>query len=95
MNTNPFDTIQSEIQELKGMVQQILSAPKEDYSLKVYSVQDAAKIMSVDPQTIKNHIDNGLIKAFRFGGRIRIKHDQIFDSKNEVKSLKYKRKRQA
>lgn len=93
-DTNPFTSINTELQELKKMVQQILSAPKEDYTLKYYSIQDAAKLMDVDYQTINNHIDNGFIKAYDFGGRKRIKHDQLFDLNNNLRSFKYKRKRQ-
>ncbi len=44
---NPFEAIHSELNELKGLVKQILTAPKEDYSLKIYTVQEAAKILDV------------------------------------------------
>ena len=88
---NPFEAIHSELNELKGMVKQILTAPKEDYSLKIYTVQEAAKILGCNHQTVTNNIKKGNIEAFYVGNRKRIKHDQIFDSNNKVKSIKYKR----
>lgn len=89
--SNPFEAIHSELSELKGMVKQILTAPKEDYSLKIYTVKEAAKLFRCDTQTVNKHIKQGTIEAFNVGARKRIKHDQIFDSNNQVKSLKYKR----
>lgn len=97
-NSNPFEVIYSELNELKGMINQIINTPKEDYSLKLYSIKEAAKLLKCSPQTVSNQIERGNIIASNFGkgigkGRtIRIKHDQIFNSDNEVKSLKYKRK---
>lgn len=90
-HSNPFEAIHLELNELKGLVKQILSAPKEDYSLKIYTIHEAAKIFGCNHQTVTNNIKKGNIKAFYVGSRIRIKHDQIFDSNNIVKSLKYKR----
>lgn len=89
--TNPFEAIHSELNELKGMVKQILTAPKEDLSNKLYTVKEAAAILKVDKQTINNHINRGNIKATFIGRRKLIRHEELFDSLNEVKSLKYKR----
>ena len=88
---NPFEAIHSELNELKGMVKQILTAPKEDHSLKIYTVKEAAKLFKCDPQTVNNNIKKGNIQAFKIGNGTRIKHDEIFDSNNVVKSIKYKR----
>ncbi|MNR54682.1 Helix-turn-helix domain protein [compost metagenome] len=57
----------------------------------MYTVKEAAELLHVDRQTIRNHIDNGNIKASFIGRRILINHEELFDSLNEVKSLKYKR----
>ena len=91
LHANPFEAIHSELNELKGLVKQILTAPKEDLSNKLYTIKEASTILKVDKQTINNHIHRGNIKATYIGRRKLIKHDELFDSLNEVKSLKYKR----
>lgn len=91
IHTNPFEAIHSELNELKGMVKQILTTPKEDLSTRLYTVKEAAAILKVDKQTVNNHINRGNIKATFIGRRKLINHEELFDSLNEVKSLKYKR----
>ncbi|CAA9202214.1 helix-turn-helix domain-containing protein [Flavobacterium collinsii] len=92
MLQNPFDAIQLELKELKGLVTQLLTKPKEDLSNKRYTVKEAAKFFSVDTQTVRNHIKRGNIKAEKIGERrVLIAHNELFGSLNEVKSLKYKR----
>ncbi|MBT9187769.1 helix-turn-helix domain-containing protein [Zobellia russellii] len=88
---NPFETLHSDIIELKGMVTKLLNQPAEDYTSKWYSINEAAELLKVDRQTIRNHIDKGNIKASYIGRRILIVHSELFDSLNEVKSIKYKR----
>jgi excisionase family DNA binding protein len=88
---NPFAPIQSDLQEVKQLLLQIVNKPKEDLSHKLYTMKEAAELLKVDKQTVKNHIDKGNIKAKYFGRSIRIPHNEIFNSLNEVKSLKYKR----
>jgi excisionase family DNA binding protein len=88
---NPFETIQLELKELKGLVTQLLTKPKEDLSQKRYTIKEAAELFNVDAQTVRNHIERGNIKATFIGRRILIAHDELFGSLNEVKSLKYKR----
>lgn len=59
---------------------------------KLYSVKDAAEILDVSELTVRNHIKRGTIKAKQLGGRrYYISHSELFDSMDEVKSLKYKR----
>jgi excisionase family DNA binding protein len=87
---NPFETIQTELNEIKVLVTKLLQ-PKEDFSKKMYTIKDAADLLKVDGQTIRNHIERGNIKATFIGRRILICHNELFDSLNEVKSLKYKR----
>ncbi|MFL0143645.1 helix-turn-helix domain-containing protein [Tenacibaculum maritimum] len=88
---NPFETIHSEITELKDLVIQLLNKPKEDLSNKLYTINEAATLLRVDRQSIRNYIDKGHIKATFIGRRILIPHNELYDSLNEVKSLKYKR----
>ena len=90
-NYIPFEQIHSELNELKDMVKQILT-PKEDNSLKLYTIKESSLYLKCDEQTVKKHIRIGTLKASQLGGLIRIPHDQIFGDNNEVKSIKYKRK---
>lgn len=64
---------------------------KENLSEKRYSIKEAAELLDVIPLTVRKHIKNGNIKAERLGRKYYIKHCDLFDSLNEVKSLKYKR----
>ncbi|MDI6046192.1 helix-turn-helix domain-containing protein [Flavobacterium yafengii] len=91
-HTNPFEEIHSDLNELKSLIKQIINTPKKDYSLNIYTIKEAAEYFKCSPQTVKSQIIFGNLKAFKIGSGFRIKHDQIFDSNNEIKSLKYKRK---
>ncbi len=88
---NPFENIQVELVEIKSLVTQLLNKPEEDYSNKLYTIKEAASLLKVDRQTVRNHINRGKIKATFIGRRILIPHVELFDSLNEVKSIKYKR----
>jgi excisionase family DNA binding protein len=57
----------------------------------MYTVKEAADIFKVDKQTINNHILRGNINATTIGRRILINHNELYNSLNEVKSVKYKR----
>ncbi|MCD8402080.1 MULTISPECIES: helix-turn-helix domain-containing protein [Tenacibaculum] len=87
---NPFEKIQSDLIEIKESINKILN-PIEDKSVVNYTLSEASVILRVDKQTITNHIKKGNIKAFKMGRRILIRHNELFNSLNEVKSLKYKR----
>ena len=88
---NPFEPLHNEIAELKGLVTQLLRKPKEDLSNRLYTLNEAADILKVDRQTVKNHIDRGNIKATKISNRFRIAHNELFNSLDEVKSIKYRR----
>ncbi|QRE62094.1 helix-turn-helix domain-containing protein [Flavobacterium psychrophilum] len=88
---NPFDSIQTELNEIKILLKEILSKPSEDLTSKLYTVSEAASILKIDKQTVSNHILKGNIKATKIGRRILLTHSELFNSLNEVKSLKYKR----
>ncbi len=88
---NPFESIQVELVEIKSLVTKLLNKPKEDNSNKLYTIKEAASLLKVDRQTVRNHINRGNIKATFIGRRILIPHAELFDSLNEVKSIKYKR----
>lgn len=88
---NPFESIQTELKELKVLVTKLITLPKEDFSAKMYTIAEASKLLKVDGQTVRNHIEKGNIKAIFIGRRILVSHNELYDSLNEVKSLKYKR----
>ena len=88
---NPFEAIQGELTEIKSLVTQLLKKPEEDLSNKLYTLNEAADILKVDRQTVRNHIDRGTVNATFIGRRILIPHNELFDALNEVKSIKYKR----
>ena len=88
---NPFAIIQSDLKEVKGLLTKLLNKPKEDFSNKLYTIKEAAVLLKVDKQTVRNHIEKGTLKATNFGRSIRIPHYEIFDALDEIKSLKYKR----
>lgn len=56
-----------------------------------YEVKEAAKIERCSEQTIYARIKSGQYKAERFGRKYLIPHSELFDDKNIVKSLNYKR----
>lgn len=88
---NPFEAIQGELTEIKSIVTQLLNKPEEDISNKLYTLKEASDLIKVDRQTVRNHIDRGTINATFIGRRILIPHNELFDSLNQVKSIKYKR----
>lgn len=88
---NPFLPITKELKEVKNLLHELLRKPKEDLSNKLYTVKEAADLFKVDEQTVRNKIKRGEIKATKFGGLTRIYHYEIFNSLEEVKSIKYKR----
>jgi len=60
---NPFENIQVELVEIKSLVTQLLNKPEEDYTHKLYTIKEAASLLKVDRQTVRNHINRGTIKA--------------------------------
>lgn len=88
---NKFEIIIPELEEVKDLLLQLLNQPEKDLSNKMYTIKEAAKLLRVDRQTVRNHIDRGNISATFIGRRILIQHVELFDSLNQVKSLKYKR----
>tara|TARA_R110002074_G_scaffold287618_1_gene459344 strand:- start:263 stop:535 length:273 start_codon:yes stop_codon:yes gene_type:complete len=88
---NPFATLEKRLSNIEDILLDIKHKPKEDLTNKRYSIKEAAKILGVIPLTVRNYIKNGNLKAERLGRKYYIKHSDLFNSFNEVKSLKYKR----
>lgn len=91
--TDPFLSIHNKLARLTELVLEIKNAPKEDYSTKYYTRQEAADICRSSVQSIDNYIKNGWIKAEDFGpAKKLIHHHQIFNEDNTIKQFKYRRK---
>ncbi|WP_438424881.1 helix-turn-helix domain-containing protein [Aquimarina macrocephali] len=88
---NPFDTLLGELGKINNSLNYLINRPKEDKSDNLYTVKEAAEIFKVDTQTIRNHIEKGTIQARKIGSRILIAHTELYNSLDEVKSLRYKR----
>lgn len=50
---NPFVVIQSDLKEVKGLLNKLLNKPKEDLSNKLYTIKEAAMLLKVDKQTVE------------------------------------------
>jgi len=88
---NPFETIDLRLSNIETLLLDIKHEPKEDLSIKRYDVSEAAKIARVSKQTIRSNIKKGYIKGEIIGRKYLIPHNELFNSFQEVKSLKYKR----
>lgn len=88
---NPFEILDSRLSNIESILLDIKHAPKPSSSSKRYSIKEAAELLDVIPLTIRKHIKKGNIKAERLGRKYYIKHSELFDSLNEVKSIRYKR----
>jgi excisionase family DNA binding protein len=89
--TFSLEPLHKEIAEVKGLLLKLLYKPEEDLSNKLYTLNEAASRLKVDRQTVRNHISRGTINATFIGRRILIPHNELYDSLNEVKSIKYQR----
>ncbi|TVZ23752.1 excisionase family DNA binding protein [Dokdonia sp. Hel_I_63] len=89
--TNPFEQLFAEIRSLKSEIVELKESSKEDLSQKLYTKKEASILLKVSEQTVSNYIKEGIIKAETIGRRVRIYHYELFNSLEEVKSLKYKR----
>ncbi|QXP69323.1 helix-turn-helix domain-containing protein [Polaribacter sp. R2A056_3_33] len=90
--TFSLEPLHKEIAEVKGLLLKLLCKPEEDdLSNKLYTLNEAANLLKVDRQTVRNHISRGTINATFIGRRILIPHNELYDALNEVKSIKYQR----
>lgn len=91
MNHNPFESLDKRLSNIETLLQCLIDQPKEDFNNKRYSIKEAAKILNVIPLTVRNHIKSGNIKAEKLGRKFYILHSELFNSFDEVKSVRYKR----
>lgn len=55
-----------------------------------YSISEAAKLIGVSQSTIRRNIDNGELKAVKWGRRTVIRHADLFDRLNSLPTLEVK-----
>lgn len=92
--TDPFLSIHNKLTKLTELVLEIKNAPKEDYSLKYYTRQEAADLCRSSVQSIDNYIKHGWINVEDFGPKKKlINHYQIFNEDQTFKDFRYKRQK--
>ena len=88
---NPYEILLNEVKEVKSLLINLKNRPDKELLNKFYTIKEASKILKVSPQSVKSYIEKGTLKAEKRGRFYRIRHHDLFDSANVVKSLKYKR----
>ena len=78
--------VYNRINPLQELINRKLNPKKKNVTVK-----EAAKMLNVSEQTVKNYIKRGLIDATKIGRRIAISSESIENALKEVKSLKYRR----
>lgn len=78
--------IYKRINPLQELINSKLNPKKKNVTVK-----EAAKLLNVCEDTIRNYIKKGTISASRIGRRIVINVESLDNKLQEVKSLKYKR----
>ena len=89
--SNPFEQLQEELSDIKGLLLEIIQQPKEEYKPENLTVKESAEVLKVSEQSIHNYIKKGFLKAHKMGRIYLIKRTNIEEALKEVKSLKYKR----
>ena len=89
--SNPFEQLQNEISEVKGLLLELIQKPKEESKPENLTVKESAEVLKVSEQSIHNYIKKGFLKAHKMGRIYLIKRTDIEEALKEVKSLKYKR----
>lgn len=88
---HPYTPLFNRLDDIDSKLNKLLNQPKEDYTTKSYSTQEAAEICNCDPQTIRKHFHEGILRGFRAGHIINIYHSSIFDENQNIKPIKYRR----
>lgn len=82
--------IKNVIQEsLKPVVLERLN-PEQEKTLKLFSREDTASMLCISLPTLHQYTKNGDIIAYRIGGRVLYKHEDIIDA---ISIVEYKFKR--
>lgn len=91
--SNPFTILENQISDIKRIVLEIKNTPREDYSIKYYSLKEAGEIIKKSDQTLKNYAKKGWIRIEGSGPREKlINHYQIFNKDNSLKQFPPQRK---
>jgi len=86
--SNPFTILENQISDIKKIVLEIKNTPREDYSIKYYTIKEVEDLIKKSDQTIKNYGKKGWIRIEGSGPRDkRINHYQIFNKDNSLKQF--------
>ncbi|AIN49900.1 hypothetical protein MED134_15094 [Dokdonia sp. MED134] len=81
---NPFDIIQSQINELKSLLHHHIRDKDQQRRTSHYSPAEIAKFYNKTPQTIRSYCSRGILKSVRIGRSYQIKHTTIFDENDNL-----------
>ncbi len=84
MQTIIRETIKSEVGSL---IPKTTNQKTEIYGTR----KEVAKELKISLPTLTEHTQSGNLKGYRIGGRVLYKWDEVFESLELIKSLKYKR----
>ena len=95
MGNNPFIELQQQIDDRYNSLEQKLDGVgqlmQKILNQKEYSVEELAEKTGRSPQTIRNKIIDGTIKARQFGRKYIISHEEFLNACTRIKTLKHKR----
>jgi excisionase family DNA binding protein len=95
--SNPFETIDKRLTNIESLLLELKhpsipkQTPEPDKQPRFITRQDTAKLLGVSLVTIDKWSNEGYLKKYRIGGRIRFKAAEVQKALSEVKDLKYKR----
>ena len=72
-----------------------LAAQVSKYDIPDLSIADAAALMGCNPLTVRRRIADGSLPAFRVGGLIRIRRDDVAALFTAIPAARGKRRRSA
>jgi len=67
---------------------QALTAARPKAERPYYTISEAAELIGVSGQTVKNWISRGMLKGYRLGGRIVIPRTELDDYRSMADALK-------
>jgi excisionase family DNA binding protein len=85
------------ISELREMFSEIIEEkfahlqPKVQSHNKYITRDELCHILRISKPTSHNLVKNGIIRAYKIGGKLLFRNDEIENSLQEIKSSKYKR----
>ncbi|NQY06922.1 MAG: helix-turn-helix domain-containing protein [Flavobacteriaceae bacterium] len=88
---NPFETINERLSSIENLLLELKNKPVEEKKSENLTVKETAEFLKVSEQSVHNYIKRGFLSAQKVGRILLIKREELENSLEEVKSLKYKR----